>query len=106
MPRQPLDFLSLQSSSLYIAAAFPLLLCAFYIVYIRYLSPLAHIPGPLSLSLSRLWMVKHAWEGDMHRQMIAMHERYGKVVRTGPNEVSVSELSAIKKIYGSDSSCL
>jgi hypothetical protein len=106
MPPQPLDFLPLQSSPLHITAAFTLLLCAFYIVYICYLSPLAHIASPLGLSLSRLWMIKHAWEGDTHRQMIALHERYVKVVRTGPNEVSVSKLSAIKKIYGPYSSYL
>ena len=32
--------------------------------------------------------------------MIDLHQRYGKLVRTGPNEVSVSDLAAIKKIYG------
>ncbi|MCJ1451493.1 hypothetical protein MMC28_001830 [Mycoblastus sanguinarius] len=32
--------------------------------------------------------------------MIDLHRRHGKLVRTGPNEVSVSDLSAIKKIYG------
>ncbi|KAK3687124.1 hypothetical protein LTR37_019117 [Vermiconidia calcicola] len=32
--------------------------------------------------------------------MIALHEKHGPLVRTGPSEVSVSELSAIKTIYG------
>lgn len=32
--------------------------------------------------------------------MIALHQRHGKLVRTGPNEVSVSDLAAIKKFYG------
>lgn len=36
----------------------------------------------------------------MHRTMINLHKRHGKLVRTGPNEVSVSDLSAIKSIYG------
>jgi cytochrome P450 len=31
--------------------------------------------------------------------MISLHARHGKLVRTGPNEVSVSDLAAIKKIY-------
>ena len=35
--------------------------------------------------------------------MIALHQRHGKLVRTGPNEVSVSDLAAIKKIYGASS---
>ena len=28
-----------------------------------------------------------------------LHKKHGKLIRTGPNEVSVSDLSAIKKIY-------
>ena len=36
----------------------------------------------------------------MHRTMIELHKRQGKLIRTGPNEISVSDLSAIQKIYG------
>lgn len=36
----------------------------------------------------------------MHRQLINLHEQYGPLVRTGPNEVSVADPAAIKKIYG------
>ncbi len=35
----------------------------------------------------------------MHRTMIRVHKRYGNLVRIGPNEVSVVDLSAVKKIY-------
>jgi hypothetical protein len=69
-------------------------------IYLRFLSPLSSIPGPLSASLSRLWLLKHSWDGDMHRTMITLHAKHGKLVRTGPDEVSVSDLTAIKKIYG------
>jgi hypothetical protein len=72
-----------------------------YVVYIRFFSPLAGIPGPWSASLSRLWLIQHSLRGDMHRATIELHNRHGKLVRTGPKEVSVSDLSAIKKIYGS-----
>lgn len=36
----------------------------------------------------------------MHRVMIQLHKKYGSLVRTGPNEVSVSEPSVIRTIYG------
>lgn len=36
----------------------------------------------------------------MHRTMIALHEKHGPIVRNGPNEVSIADLSAIKTIYG------
>ena len=45
-------------------------------------------------------MIKHSWQGDMHRAMIELHKKHGKLVRTSPNEISVPDLSAIKKIYG------
>ena len=44
-------------------------------------------------------MIKHSWQGDMHRTMIKLHKEHGDLVRTGPNEVSVVDPSAIKKIY-------
>ena len=73
---------------------------AIYIVYQRFSHPLASVPGPFWASLSRLWMTKHSWDGDMNTTMISLHEEHGSLVRTGPNELSVSDLAAIKTIYG------
>lgn len=78
----------------------PALLLTFYLLYTRFLSPLSSIPGPFPASLSRLWLLKHSWDGDMHRTMLSLHAKHGKLVRTAPDEVSVSDLTAIKKIYG------
>jgi len=75
-------------------------LSACYTIYQLYFHPLASIPGPFWAKLSRLWMTKHSWDGDMSVTMIALHQKYGSLVRTGPNEVSVSDLGAIKTIYG------
>ena len=71
-----------------------------YVVYQRFINPLSSVPGPFWASLSRLWITKHSWDGDMHRTMIALHGKHGALVRTGPNEVSVSDLNSIKTIYG------
>ncbi|KAK8216419.1 cytochrome P450 [Phyllosticta capitalensis] len=73
---------------------------AAWIVYNRVFSPLANIPGPFSASISRYWITKQSWTDDFHRTMIRLHEEHGNLVRTGPNEVSVADLKAIKKIYG------
>lgn len=73
---------------------------AAYVVYQRFFHPLSSIPGPFWASLTRLWITKHSWDGDMHRTMIALHETHGALVRTGPNEVSTSDLASIKTIYG------
>ena len=78
----------------------PVFLFLAYAIYLRFLSSLSSIPGPLLASFSRLWLLKRSWDGDMHRTMITLYAKYGKLVRTGPDEVSVSDLTAIKKIYG------
>ena len=36
----------------------------------------------------------------MNRVMIDLHEKNGNLIRTGPNELSIADLSAIRKIYG------
>ncbi|KAK4980787.1 hypothetical protein LTR66_010359 [Elasticomyces elasticus] len=36
----------------------------------------------------------------MNTTMIALHQKHGPLVRTGPNEVSVADPNAIKSIYG------
>ena len=84
----------------YLFITLPVLLFLSYVVYLHFLSPTSSIPGPFFASISRLWLLKHSWDGDMHRTMITLHAKHGKLVRTGPDEVSVSDLTAIKKIYG------
>lgn len=82
---------------------FPVVATASWVFYQRFFSPLAKVPGPFLASISRIWITKHSWDGDMNRVMIQLHEKYGNLVRTGPNEVSVALLPAIKKIYGAGS---
>lgn len=78
-------------------------LCAAVVVYTFLANSLRKIPGPLSARFSRLWMVQHSRAGDMHTTMIALHKKHGKLVRTAPNEISISDPAAIKTIYGAGS---
>lgn len=91
---------SWQTTYVLVSVFTPVILFVSYVIYLRFLSPLSSIPGPFLASLSRLWLLKHSWDGDMHRTMIALHAKHGNLVRTAPDEVSVSDLNAIKKIYG------
>jgi cytochrome P450 len=75
-------------------------LLAIYITSTFLRDPLSGIPGPLAARFSRLWMVQHSISGDMHTTMIALHKKHGRLVRTAPNEVSISDPTAIKTIYG------
>lgn len=67
--------------------AFAIVALVTYFLYQLFFSPLAGIPGPLLAKVSRLWMIRRARRGDMHRTMIALHRKHGGLVRTGPNEV-------------------
>ena len=71
-----------------------------YVFYQRFISPLAKVPGPLGASLSRLWLVKHTREGRLHRELLELHAQHGPLVRIAPNELSVADLDAVRKIYG------
>ena len=61
---------------------------------------LSHIPGPQIASLTNL--VRRSWviTGNAHQIHTDLHQRYGRVVRFGPNAVMVSQPQAIEKIYG------
>jgi cytochrome P450 len=83
----------------YLPYVLPLTFSFAYVSYQLFLSPLSFIPGALSARLSRLWLLRQSRSGNLHRTMISLHARHGKLVRTGPNEVSVSDLTAVKKIY-------
>ena len=62
--------------------------------------PLRHVPGPTLWKLSSL--VRHAYNvaGCMDIKLDEFHERYGHIVRHGPNEVSFSCDTAWSNIYG------
>ncbi|KAI8944281.1 putative benzoate 4-monooxygenase cytochrome P450 [Xylaria longipes] len=60
---------------------------------------LRHIPGPLLPSLTnlpRVFWVKTGQSQEYYRQL---HEKYGEVVRLGPNMVSISNPEAIPILY-------
>jgi hypothetical protein len=78
---------------------FPLLLLS-YIVYTRYFTGLSHIPGPFIASISNFWKISAAWHEEMPQRNIALHRKYGSLVRIGPNMISVDDPSALSTIYG------
>ncbi|KAJ5354081.1 hypothetical protein N7541_006645 [Penicillium brevicompactum] len=80
------------------------LIFAFHIglaVYNVFLHPLRNYAGPKLDAASQLVYVYHMLKGDSCKYIASLHERYGEVVRTGPNEVSYMTVSANKTIFGS-----
>lgn len=57
--------------------------------------------GPFLASFTDLWRLHHAYKSRRKEPMIHIHEKYGDIVRMGPNTLSFSQPQAIKDIYGS-----
>ncbi|KAF4986093.1 hypothetical protein FGRMN_10990 [Fusarium graminum] len=74
------------------------------LLYYTYFHPLAKIPGPKLYGASQLPYLYHLIRGDWIRVLANLHDRYGPVVRFGPNDVSFITATAFKTIYGHKSS--
>lgn len=79
---------------------FSLLISAFLLWTRRiYFHPLAKIPGPLEAKLTSAWQIYHSVRGDESTIIQALHQKYGKVVRVGPNTVDIADGAALGAIY-------
>jgi cytochrome P450 len=58
------------------------------------------IPGPFWAAWTNYPRLRWVLNGDAHDTHIALHRKYGSLVRFGPNMVSVSEPTEISNIYG------
>ncbi|KAK3114716.1 hypothetical protein LTR53_006670 [Teratosphaeriaceae sp. CCFEE 6253] len=67
--------------------------------YRAWFDGLRTIPGPHLCRLSSLWTYYHSYIGDECSKIDDLHKRYGPVVRIGPHEVSISDGTALAKIY-------
>jgi cytochrome P450 len=70
------------------------------VVYNIYFHPLRHFPGPFlyrATSISWCWSFTN---GTLSFTLLRMHEKYGRVVRIRPNELSFADPQAWQDIYG------
>lgn len=67
------------------------------------LHPLAKFPGPLINRITSLRLVQIVASGKRYEIINDLHKRYGAVVRTGPNTISLNSHDAILPIYASAS---
>ncbi|KAJ5925355.1 hypothetical protein N7454_007994 [Penicillium verhagenii] len=63
-------------------------------------SPLKDIPGPFWSRFTTLWYFNRARKGKFEQDNIHLHQTYGPVVRISPDQYSISEIDAIKTVYG------
>ncbi|KAI0162906.1 pisatin demethylase [Pestalotiopsis sp. NC0098] len=62
--------------------------------------PLRNVPGPALTRYTRLWELYKNWEGQLEHVTVALHKKYGPIIRLAPNRYSISDPAAIRTIYG------
>lgn len=82
---------------LYGVAAFTIWICIRTVRSLR--SPISKIPGPEYSKFTPVWLIFQEFTANRRLYVHQLHQKYGPVVRLGPNEVSFTSVDAIKEIY-------
>lgn len=77
-----------------------LLALLLWLVRNRYHNGLNKYPGPFLASLTDWWRFLDVYGRRPEITHRALHQKYGDVVRLGPNTLSFSDTKALKTIYG------
>ncbi|KAK2029101.1 cytochrome P450 [Colletotrichum zoysiae] len=64
---------------------------------------LSHVPGPFWHAITGFSMARAALNGSVHEYYMELHEKYGPLVRIGPNTVIFSDGDTLRKIAGARS---
>ncbi|KAF9000695.1 cytochrome P450 [Cyathus striatus] len=64
--------------------------------------PLAKYPGPLICKLTKFRFALLSLKGKQYLEYTRLHERYGDIVRVGPNELSIRNVNAVAPLMGID----
>lgn len=87
---------TLKHAALYLAGLYTSL-----ITYRLFFNPLNNIPGPYWARLSKLDTVfRVAEKRNLNQVLLALHRKYGKFVRIGPNDLSVTHPDGTEVIMG------
>ncbi|CAK5273503.1 unnamed protein product [Mycena citricolor] len=62
--------------------------------------PLARYPGPLLCKVSKIWLTALSMGGKQHIYYYDLHQKYGDVIRVGPNELSFRHVNAVQPMMG------
>jgi hypothetical protein len=79
----------------FVQIAFILTLLGLFRTWFR----LRFVPGPFLAGFTDLWRTYHMFRGDYAETLLKLHERYGSLVRTGPNNISIGDPLEIEPVY-------
>ena len=68
-------------------------------IYNRYFHPLRKYIGPIGASLTDLYKVYALWVKHIPTSQLALHRRYGSVVRVAPNMLSISDPRMLPEVH-------
>ena len=95
------SFSDILESCLHQGLSFPLLFAALLgLWFLQSYAKLRHVPGPFLASLTNFPRLCWVLSNRAHDIHISHHRKYGKLVRFGPNMVSVGDPAEIPNIYG------
>ncbi|KAI0399894.1 cytochrome P450 [Xylaria palmicola] len=83
-----------------LAAAYLAGLFASMTVYRLYFHRLRSFRGPRLAAVSKLWHVWHVRDSTNHLFLQRIHDEYGSIVRTGPNEITIFDPAAFELLDG------
>jgi hypothetical protein len=87
-------------SLLFLVAILVVAIVTWHISYRCFRRDLAWVPGPLHVRATDLWRFFKAYQRTQVDTIRALHDRYGKLVRIGPNIVDVADPGMINQIFG------
>ncbi|KAF4947619.1 hypothetical protein FSARC_13921 [Fusarium sarcochroum] len=72
----------------------------FNVVYNLFFNPLRKFPGPTLWAISIVPYVYMCLSGESHRTILQLHQKYGPIVRIGPNDLSLNHPDGMKDLRG------
>ncbi|GAA6031253.1 hypothetical protein JCM8097_005568 [Rhodosporidiobolus ruineniae] len=89
----------------YHPAAIAAVLCILHVgarlVQNLFFSPIKHVPGPTGAACTEYWALSHNLRGNKYLRVHELFEKYGPVVRTGPNTVTLRNFRYLNLVYTS-----
>ncbi|QIX01788.1 hypothetical protein AMS68_007305 [Peltaster fructicola] len=70
------------------------------LIYRLFLNPLNRFPGPYAARISSFWWSAQLGKSDAYHKLLALHKKYGKIVRIGSNDLSIIDAAAVEKSFG------
>lgn len=73
-------------------------------LYRKFLHPLRPVPGPALAPITNLWRLRVFLRGQQHHEYYDMHQKYGPLVRLGPNTVMLNDAAHFNEYFALDKS--